>query len=313
MSKSLSKFLTLLSLAVAAALPGAASAQATWNLYRDASAPLDPNSCLQGAANYGSYGNTYSCTGSTGGTVTASAWSVEKGATGNANALDYSGSYYANAFVSDNGTAGFGSKNRTETLASGGPYQHAVDNIPGAYDFILLDFGAANVVLESFGLGYACTMDMSYSTTACKASKADLTIMRWSGDTAPTRGTGTATMGSNQTLTDSGWQLVGSYQGVQADSLDPFGGQKRNTSATQGSSWWLISAFNTTLNGGTQYCSDSSGLATTCSNTNDAFKLNWIKTAAASVVTPGVPEPASLGLAMAALAALGFVRRQSKA
>jgi hypothetical protein len=299
MSKS---WLAAAAVAMAAALPSAASAQATWNLYNGNSGG---NGCSQNASGAHTYGNTYGCTGSTGGSANVTAWSNDKG-TG-ADGITYSGTNYANAFVGDNGTSGFGNKNRGETLAATGPVQHGADNV-GAYDFLLLNFSSASV-LSSFGLGYACTTNAA--GTACDTAYADVTVMRWTGTTAPPTGTGTTTTGGNKTLASAGWSLVGSYSNVGSDNALAFGGAKQDTGATaaQASSWWLISAFNSTLNGGTACKSGHALVASTCTGGNDSFKLNWAQTTAGG--GGGVPEPGSLALAAAALLGLGYTRRRA--
>ena len=97
----------------------------------------------------------------------------------------------------------------------------------------------------------------------------------------------------------SGWTLVSSLADVVGDNTSPYGGNARDTGATVASSWWMIAAFNTTLNthnscktnnsGGTvaesAYAAGQgtnySGSAK-CDDGDDAFKLNWLKTTVAS-------------------------------
>lgn len=288
-------------LALGAALPMAASAQSTWNLYSSSS-----DGCTQNGANSGNFGNSWACnkgTGNGGTNLTASAYSNQIGTSGagTLQTITGAGTYYANAYLSEWGSSGFGAANRTEGLSAGSP-NHAVDNIPGGqWDGVLLNFGNASEVLTSIGLGW------TYN------SSADITVMRWTGAGSPVGSNSSVTTGGNSTLNGTGWTLVGSYKGLTGDSAAPFGGTARNTGAanTATSSWWLITAFNSTLNGGSS-CLKSDGTTSTCDEGNDAFKLNYVSAKIGSGGgTPGtVPEPSSIALvALGLIGALGMRRR----
>jgi PEP-CTERM motif len=302
--------------ALAAALmaPGLASAQSTWNLVPSGTGAA----CSQNSTSSGTFGNSYGCTstGTAGTSVTARAYSTQNAApvSGTDNYQNVSGSQYANAYLSPQGTSGFGVANRNEGIAVGSP-DHAIDNNPtGSYDMVVLNFNAA-VVLTQVGIGWSNN-----------GLGSDLTIMRWTGAGAPTATTGTPEVGGNGALLRSGWTLVSSLADVTADNAAPYGGAARNTyaDASQASSWWMIAAFNTTLNtGNTCYRNNSGGTyaegqsvsgQARCDDGDDFFKLNYLSTASATTPPPsGVPEPGSLALAGLALMGVFASRRKAKA
>lgn len=315
--------LTTALLAAAATLGsvGPAAAQTAWN--------LSPTHCVQNTAASDSFGNTWTCPSATASpSVTLSAWSSDRGnvitgssptqeAVDTANSFRLSGSGYASAFLSPQGASGFGAVSRLEAqqarlggdtspLAPGSP-NHAFDSIaPGSIDLLLLEF-SSSVVLSQIGIGWT-------------DGDADVTVLRWAGGGGnPFLDNGTSTMigDGHRNLGSTGWSLVGSYANLAADSSVPFGGTARNTGATDtmASSWWLVSTFNTTLNGNSASCLAGDGKPTDCFAGNDSFKFNYIAFRTPTPPPPGqVSEPASLALlGIAALAWVASSRRRPAA
>jgi hypothetical protein len=248
---------------------GSAQAQATWNLSNPTKSvgatPAD--GCRQAATNANTFNNAYTCgsTGASGVTATISAWSNDRGpsSTGGTDGQASAANSWYNAYLSDQGGSGFGVASRTEGLGTGSP-NHSVDNLnPGTYDFVMVQFTSA-VILNAFAVGWG-------------ASDSDVTVMRWGGAAAPTFGTAAATIGGNQTVTNTigtgAWELVGNYSDVCRNSSNNLAtnttcnqtNSTRSTGSTAASSYWLIAAYNTTMGGGTW------------TTGNDGFKLNRIR------------------------------------
>jgi hypothetical protein len=268
-----------LKLAAAAALALAAiapsHAQSTWSF---------ANACGQigstSSTNY-NYGNTASCAGTNGAAaVTASAWSTTRSTTTGATNVSAAAGF-ASAALSNQGGSGFGIANQVETLGTGAP-DHSVDSVTNTTDAVLLRFNTATA-LTGLSLGWW-------------QGDADVTILRWTGGAAgPTMGT------TNVAASMAGWTLVSSFDadGYAADQgTTQFSGTTVAPSfnaARATSSWWLISAYNSTYG----------GTGTNLSTNNDYFKLLSVSSSA-----QGTPEPGTLVLAGAALAGVFAARRR---
>lgn len=192
---------------------------------------------------------------------------------------------------------------------------HALDN-QGTLEMVLLRFDKA-VQLSSIKLGWA-----DYDS--------DITLLAYTGTIATNTDAAAAASINGKTLANlrsvNGWSLVGNYADVGTASAATV-----NTGNVS-SSWWLVSAYNSTLGGTTANTCDTSapiagnvaGLTNGCGSPTSAGTGNTTITynnsgydyaklySVAGTTTNKTPEPGSLALTAMALFGVVAARRRAK-
>jgi hypothetical protein len=281
------RFLGIAAVALCSVAVSPAWAQSTWTY-----------STFTEATNVGAVGNTFTSTQSST-KLTVTAYSTGSGGT------------FAAANVGNYGTgSGFGVRSATEIAAATGGLvtnvtspNHSMDNWNGT-DLLALNFtntagtAQASVILTSLATGWHNTATNSFncgSTTVACGTDSDISLLRWSGAAAPTAIAGK----SIANLLSAGWVLVNNYADMVDDANRATGLTASSTASA--SSWWLISAYNSSWG--------STGANAALSDGNDFVKV-LASVSAVPVVRDSVPEPGSLALVAVALIGITSTRRR---
>ncbi len=255
-------------------LGGAANAAVSWSL-------TGANCTAGDCSSVGTFGNsmTFKNSSGVGASAVLTAWSNTASsntvlATAEANLFDPNGIGVQNQNTSKNSSG--------VVIETTSPH-HAIDNDANV-DSVLLNFGGTAVTLNSLKLGWSQT-------------DSDVSVLAYTGAGAPTLAG--KTYGGATGLIASGWTKVADLSNVGTASAASF-----NAASTYSSSYWLISAFN-------------SSFGSTLDNTKDYFKLQLVggNLPSGGGGGNGVPVPATALLMLGGLPILASMsrRRKSKA
>jgi hypothetical protein len=154
-------------------------------------------------------------------------------------------------------------------------------------------------------MGFASVVKLTSIGMGWISGDADVSVFRYKGTGTPPV-TGGASLSA---MTTAGWELVGNYANLSTDTSDPF---NSINSQNVGSSWWLVSAYNSAwgtgsnLSQGDDYFKMFAVAGDACTNQNTT-------TGVCGGGSDGgkVPEPGSLALLGAAAVAAAATRRRS--
>lgn len=271
-------FRTLSLAAVALAglsLSGGAFAQAkTWN-FGDTSNPGSCTGAYSTSTSNTNYGGVINCTQQPSGTVT-DLWARAYSSDGTNGSLTNT---FRTAGINQQGAgSGFGIYNQTETPASTGAPNHAMDNSTPGVDMLLLQFSAAEI-LRQVTIGWSGT-------------DGDFQVLRWTGSaTATITDVNNSIVGkqAGSLLGAGGWELVSTVDGA-ANISTPDVAYSVN-SLNRSSSYWLVTAYNSAF-----------GATSGFSHGTDAIKVLGVAT--------GISAPGTLALAGLGLLGMGVLRRR---
>ena len=182
---------------------------------------------------------------------------------------------------------------------------HAMDN-NGTTEGVLMKF-SSSVVLSSIGIGYIGS-----------SGDADISLWRFVGTASIQSPAELNTVGASKAAMEAaGWSLVANYADLALDTSNPY-----NTvnSGAVGSSWWLVTAYNSSYASGTNVDLNGTGTGKGDGFTsgNDYFKIYAVAGDACVGDTTKcgpkkTPEPSSLALASLAIGGLFYSRRRKTA